>query len=84
MNAIAPDVINVDMASVESNLVYINVSPPLAAASIMAECGKRGVRVLAIGPQTLRAVCHHQVSKEGALRAVEVMKEAVEAARAAA
>uniref|UniRef100_A0A7S0R8C3 Aromatic amino acid beta-eliminating lyase/threonine aldolase domain-containing protein n=1 Tax=Pyramimonas obovata TaxID=1411642 RepID=A0A7S0R8C3_9CHLO len=80
VNTIAPDLISVDMASVESNLVYINVSPPLTAAPIMDECNKRGVRILAIGPQTLRAVCHHQVSKEGALRAVEVLKEAVEAA----
>eukprot|EP00242_Pyramimonas_sp_CCMP2087_P014662 CAMPEP_0198202872 /NCGR_PEP_ID=MMETSP1445-20131203/6098_1 /TAXON_ID=36898 /ORGANISM="Pyramimonas sp., Strain CCMP2087" /LENGTH=453 /DNA_ID=CAMNT_0043873995 /DNA_START=17 /DNA_END=1378 /DNA_ORIENTATION=+ len=74
VNAISP-LLSVDMASVETNLVYISVLPPLTAATVAEECTKRGVLVLAIGPQTVRAVCHHQVSREKTLRALEVLKE---------
>ena len=36
----------------------------------------RGVLVLAMGPSTVRACCHHQVTNDGVKRAIVAFREA--------
>mmetsp|Transcript_35638 Transcript_35638/g.67234 ORF Transcript_35638/g.67234 Transcript_35638/m.67234 type:complete len:381 (-) Transcript_35638:227-1369(-) len=71
--------LKVDLDSVQSNLVYIDTGA-LDAAPIAAEVGEYGVRVLAVGPRTIRACCHSQVTDRGVERAVQAFQCAAESA----
>jgi threonine aldolase len=67
----------VDVATVQSNLVYIHTGA-LPAAAVAAAVGEQGVRVLAVGPHTIRACCHHQID-DGRLRiAIDAFRHAVQ------
>lgn len=72
----------------ETNLVWVTVDPELGTAADVVACLKsRGVLASALGPQTLRACTHLDVSREDAERAAEVIRsldpEAVAATPAA-
>lgn len=65
--------LRVDLAAVETNIVYVDVAPELGTAAEF--CGRlhaRGVWVLPTGPRRLRVVTHLDVSREGIERAVAV------------
>jgi threonine aldolase len=65
--------LEVDLASVQTNMVYVDVSAPgLDAASFVASLAGRGVRVGAVGAARVRLVTHKDVEASGvdvALRA---------------
>jgi threonine aldolase len=64
----------IDPASVETNLVYFRVTQRPAAEAVAAlEAG--GVRLLASGPDTLRAVPNLNVSAADFARALEVFRQ---------
>ena len=70
--AAALDGISVDLASVQTNLVYFDV----AEASHFAErLRSAGVNTLALGSARIRAVFHLDVSDTEATRAIEVLRE---------
>jgi threonine aldolase len=74
--------ITVDPASVETNIVYFDVAPEIGAASdLVARLEREGVRMIATGACSIRAVCHLDLSREQIERAVEVVEMSV-AARA--
>lgn len=67
--------VKVDLASVQTNIVYFDVED---SAAFVAACADRGVRLNAMGPRTVRAVTHHQVDDAGVARALAVMAEVIE------
>lgn len=67
--------VTVDLASVQTNIVYFDVDD---AAGFVTACAKRGVRLNAMGRSTVRAVTHHQVDDDDVARALAVMTEVIE------
>ena len=62
--------LDVDPATVDTNIVFADVSDPAAFVTAAAE---RGVRVMQLGPRSVRLVTHLDVSAEDAARAAEVL-----------
>jgi threonine aldolase len=74
----ALDGLTVDAASVESNIVMIDVGPALPpAAEIVARVGRRGVLCFPFGPRRIRLVTHLDVDRAGCARAAEAFAAAV-------
>ena len=66
---------SLESGPVETNLVWIAVDPALGtAAEVASRLKEEGVLVSALGPQTLRAVTHLDVSREQAERAAAVIE----------
>lgn len=63
--------IHVDLDSVQTNLVYFETPN---ADGLASECSDEGVSMLAVGPTTIRAVFHLDVSVDDAMVAAEVVK----------
>ena len=65
---------------VDTNLVIFHVDPRLGTgAEFSARLAQRGVRILAFGPQSMRAVTHLDVSESDVDRAAEVLAEVAHA-----
>ena len=72
------DGIRLQVADVESNLVFFEVAPELGmAAQLSARLLDRGVKINATGPNRLRACTHLDVSRADVLRAAEAVRECV-------
>jgi threonine aldolase len=76
--------VDVDPATVDTNIVFFELSPdgPTAAA-LVAGLKERGVWMSAYGPYRLRAITHLDVDDGGIDRAGNALREALEAARTA-
>ena len=67
--------IAVDAASVETNIVFLDVSAAgFAAPEISERLAARGVRIGAMGPDKLRAVTHLDVDRAGVEEAAEALR----------
>ncbi len=67
--------LSVDLEAVQTNILYIDVDPKLGAAAAFAQrLEQAGVRMLATGPQRLRAVTHLDVSAEDIERALAAIR----------
>ncbi len=66
--------VSIDPASVETNILYFRLRG-MAAAKFAEACEARGVRVLAIGVDTVRLVTHLDVSRTAVDRAITVFRE---------
>jgi len=53
-----------DPEQVRTNIVYMELDPPLPATEVALKLEKEGVRVLAVGPRRLRAVTHYGITAE--------------------
>lgn len=71
--------VSIDMSSIQSNIVYFDV-PGRDASAISAALSARGIEIGAMGPQTLRAVTHLDVSHEQVLEAARAVGDVVAAA----
>lgn len=72
--------LSVDPASVETNIVYFDVDPALGAAGeLTARLEERGLRMIATGARSIRAVCHLDVSREQIERSLEIIQGCVAA-----
>ena len=70
--------LRVDMAAVQTNIVYFDVDPSFCTGAALAErLAAQGVRMFATGPQRLRAVTHLDVSSEAIERALVVFQKTV-------
>lgn len=59
------DGLKLDPARVHTNIVFFDVArPALTAAALAEKLNARGVRVLALGPHTLRAVTHYHITPD--------------------
>jgi threonine aldolase len=68
----------VDVNRVETNIVYFDVRQAGLSVPILLERLKaEGVLMLGTGPNSIRAVTHLDVSKDGIERAVKVLREVV-------
>jgi threonine aldolase len=67
------ETISVDLESVQTNLVYFETEN---ANDLVDVCLTEGVSMLALGPTTIRAVFHLDVSASDAQRATEIVKSA--------
>lgn len=73
--------VTLDLAAVQTNMVYLRVSD---AAALAARCAAAGVGIGSMGPTTVRLVTHHQVDDAGVELALEVIaREARALGRAA-
>ena len=63
-----------DPGRYKTNIVYFDVvKPGLSAAELVAALQKEGVRMLAAGPRTIRAVTHYEVTSKDIDYALDVM-----------
>ncbi len=62
--------LDVDPATVDTNIVFAEVSDP---AAFVAAAADQGVRVMQLGPRSVRLVTHLDVSGEQTARAAEVL-----------
>jgi len=72
------DGINIDLEGVESNLVFFDVNPEVGDASqLSAALREQGVRIGAMGPQTLRACTHLDVDEAGVVQAAATVANCI-------
>jgi len=69
---VSSDAIDVDLRSVQTNLVYFETP---SADAFADACLAEGVSMLALGPTTIRAVFHMDVTAQDAVTAAEVVRE---------
>ncbi|MBL1216680.1 MAG: aminotransferase class I/II-fold pyridoxal phosphate-dependent enzyme [Planctomycetes bacterium] len=68
--------LSTDVDEAETNILYYEVDPALGtAADFSQRLEESGVRMLATGPQQIRAVTHLDVSADQIGQAIEVMKK---------
>jgi threonine aldolase len=69
-----------DLGTVQTNIVVFALAPGAPdAAALVAAARSRGVQVNALGPRTIRALTHRDVTREQCARAAEVLLQAAEA-----
>jgi threonine aldolase len=71
----------VDLAKIETNIVNVDLEPPLAAEAVAAAARPLGLAINASAPRRLRAVMHLDVRPEDAERAADILAEAIANAR---
>lgn len=73
------DGISIDLEGVESNLVFFEINPEIGdATQLSSALRERGVRIGAMGPQTLRACTHLDVDETGVQRASSAVAECIQ------
>jgi threonine aldolase len=72
------DVPGLSVATPESNLVFVNIDPSVGTgADIHAELRANGLLVSLYGPQQIRMVTYHQVSRDMIRQAIEIIARTV-------
>ncbi len=71
--------VSIDPATVETNLVFFDLTGRLDASTAVERMLARGVRMGALGPRTIRAVTHLDVSAEQVERALAVARDVLAA-----
>jgi threonine aldolase len=66
--------IQLDPATVETNLVFFDLTGALDASAAVEQLLAHGVRMGALGPRSIRAVTHLDVSVQGIERALDAAK----------
>ncbi len=57
--------LSIDLAKTQTNIVYFEVhAERLTAEKLVMELGKKGIKLLHVGPRRLRAVTHYGISAE--------------------
>lgn len=70
----------IDPGAVQTNLVYFQVNRKgLAASSLVGKLEAAGVRMLALGPDTIRAVTHYGISSDDIDASLETIERILEA-----
>lgn len=71
----------VDMAAVETNMVYVNLRPfGLSGPQVMEEMRKEGVITIALAPDAMRLVTHRDVSAEDVETSLKAFRKLFKAA----
>ncbi|RME36631.1 MAG: aminotransferase class I/II-fold pyridoxal phosphate-dependent enzyme, partial [Planctomycetota bacterium] len=68
------DGLHIDPATVETNIVYFDVGGDRTAAALCDALRERGVWMLPVGPNRVRAVTHLDVSADGIERAIKALR----------
>jgi threonine aldolase len=75
--------VEIDVDSVETNIVIFRVLGSLTAAELVARLKVRGVLASTIGPAALRLVTHHDVGRGDCMVAAQALTEEIESATTA-
>src|SRR5207247_6340573 len=67
--------VSLDPATVETNIVFFDLTGSIGAPAAVERLLSRGVRMGALGPRTIRAVTHLDVSAQGIERSLEAAQE---------
>jgi threonine aldolase len=70
-----PDVAEIDMAAVQTNIVIFRLRNAVDAVAFTAALKQKGVLVSAIGPHGIRFVTHYDVDREACTRAAAIVSE---------
>jgi threonine aldolase len=68
---------------VETNIVIFRVTGTLSAPDLVARLKARGILASTIGPDAIRLVTHHDVSRGDCITAAEALTEEMETAATA-
>jgi threonine aldolase len=71
--------VSIDPATVETNIVIFKLADGLSAAHLAAQLKARNIFCSAVGPQTIRMVTHHDVTRQDCLAAIEALTAELEA-----
>jgi threonine aldolase len=74
---------SVHLPGVETNIVNVDLDAPLTGDAVVAACSTLGLAIGASGPRRLRAVMHLDVRSEDAVRAADLIAQAITAVRRA-
>jgi threonine aldolase len=74
----------IDLDAIESNILIFRLTGPLTAAALVARLKGRGILASTVGPDAIRLVTHHDVSRGDCITAAEALAEAMEVASTAA
>ncbi len=69
----------IDLDTVETNIVIFCMTGALSAAELVARLKEQGILASTVGPDSIRLVTHHDVSRADCVAAAEAMTEIVEA-----
>jgi threonine aldolase len=70
--------LDIDVDAVVTNILYVHIRQPgLSVAMLLERLRAGGVLMLGTGPNSIRAVTHLDVSKEGIDQAIAVLRKAV-------
>ena len=73
--------LSIDPARVQTDIVYFELaSNRLTADELVTELGKKGIKILCVGPSRLRAVTHYGISAEDIDLTVKALGEVMEMA----
>jgi threonine aldolase len=75
--------VSIDLDAVETNIVIFRVAEPVIASEVVARLKTRGILISTVGPDAIRVVTHHDVSRAACISAAEALTEEIEAAATA-
>ncbi len=74
------DCVEIDVDSVETNIVIFKLTGEVSAPELVARLKARGILMSTVGPNAIRMVTHHDVSRSDCLAAIEALSAEVEVA----
>ncbi len=74
------DCVEIDVDSVETNIVIFKLTGEVSAAELVARLKARGILMSTVGPNAIRVVTHHDVSRNDCLAAIVALSAEVEVA----
>jgi threonine aldolase len=72
--------VSIDLNAVETNIVIFRLTGSLTASDLVARLKAREILASAVGPDAIRLVTHHDVSRGACITAAEALTEEIEAA----
>ena len=72
------DAVLIDPETVESNIVVFKLTGGLRAADVVARLKARGILASTVGPDAIRLVTHHDVSRGDCIDAAEALTQEIE------
>ena len=79
----AMDGVEMDPATVETNIVIFKLTGAMTAAELVAGLKARGVLMSAVGPRAVRLVTHHDANRAACVKAAEALQEVMSGAKVA-
>jgi len=71
------DGVDLDLEAVETNIVIFKLKGGMSAAELVTRLKSLGILISAVGPDAIRMVTHHDVSRADCIRAAEALTEEV-------
>jgi threonine aldolase len=76
--------VSIDLETVETNIVIFRLTGTLTASELVARLKARGILASTVGPDAIRLVTHHDVSRSACVSAAEALTEEIELSMARA